>query len=66
MYDPEEEGWTTLDGQIYLMEMEARGGEVLLFDLVLGAWSNLAPTLRSRRQGSLFVLDVYLHAGGGN
>jgi hypothetical protein len=56
---------TALNGQIYITGMGGSGFEVLHFDPLSGAYSNLAPTLSSRHQGFLLVLDGCLHAAGG-
>jgi hypothetical protein len=79
MYHTKEDAWTTLapmpsacifsavtalDGQIYITGAQ-NNWRVLQFDPTSGVWSNLAPTLSSRMQSSLFVLGGYLHAAGG-
>jgi hypothetical protein len=79
-YDTERDAWTILTSmpvvgdylgvaalgdQIYLTGVGNSGKEVLLLDPASGVWVNLAPTLRNRQKGSLFVLDGCVHAAGG-
>jgi hypothetical protein len=59
-------GVATLDGQIYVTGIGASGKDVILFDPTSGAWHSLAPTMHSRRQGSVFVLGGCVHVAGGN
>jgi hypothetical protein len=59
-------GAATLGGQIYLSGVGVSGKTALLFDPASGVWENLAPTLRSRQKGTLFVQDGCVHAAGGN
>jgi hypothetical protein len=61
-----------LDGLIYIVgaddigsEVHNSNSEVLRFDPVLCAWSTLALTLRSKAEGSSFVVGGYLYAAGG-